>query len=233
MDTTDQQVERELELALQAFHQGDYQESLKRLQQGLSKDPDNPVLRYNQILLHYRSGEVDLALKEWDRARPLLRSTSYWLRALKLVALIYTMQGQWPPAEQNLQAVLESVPDDKEALNMLAHIAVQQGDVLTALESYSQVLEQDPENLTALNGAAYAVTLIEGDYAKALRYVQQALTKDQKNPAYWHTAAVIYARGEQWDKADKAIRQAAALAPENEVIRSAQDRIGKKQDPLS
>lgn len=232
MDTTDQQVDRDLELALQAFHQGDYTESLKQLQQGLSKDPDNPLLRYNLIILHYHNEQPDQALKEWDNARSLLRSTSYWLRALKVVALIYTEQGQWQQAEQNLYSVLDSVPEQTEALNMLAHIAVKQNAILTALEAYSRVLEQEPENRTALNGAAYAVALVEGDYAKALKYVQQALSKDQKKPAYWHTIAVIYARGEQWDKADKAISQAKTLAPDNADIQKAQDKIANKMDPL-
>jgi len=105
-------------------------------------DPLTPSERLNLGVSYERAGELDLALREYERAATGATETL----ALTYQGNIHASRNDASLAEQKYRAALQMDPDNVLALNNLAWLLVQEGGDLDDAESLIRhALEQDPE----------------------------------------------------------------------------------------
>lgn len=105
-------------------------------------DPLSPSERLNLGVSYERSGNLDLALREYERAATGATETL----ALTYQGNVYASRNDAPMAEKKYRAALKADPDNVIALNNLAWLLAQEGRDLDEAELLIRhALEQDPE----------------------------------------------------------------------------------------
>jgi Tfp pilus assembly protein PilF len=105
-------------------------------------DPLSPSERLNLGVSYERSGKLDLALREYERAATGATESL----ALTYQGNIYFIQNDLITAERKFRAALKADPDNAVALNNLAWLLGQEGRSLDEAESLvRRALEQNPE----------------------------------------------------------------------------------------
>ena len=105
-------------------------------------DPLSPSERLNLGVSYERDGELDLALREYERAAT---GTTESL-ALTYQGNIYSIRNNHTIAKRKYRAALKVDPDNVVALNNLAWLLVREGRSLDEAESLIRhALEQHPE----------------------------------------------------------------------------------------
>ena len=144
---------------------GHYDDAYAHYQKMLDIRPD--IASYSRgAKLLYQDGNsrkaMWLMIKAVKTGSPYAENTA-WCR-IQLAEMLFD-QGALLPAEQTLQAVLKTTPNDAEALATLAKFKAARKDIPAAIALYkkSATIAPDPETLTAL-GDLYALS---GDNANA------------------------------------------------------------------
>jgi len=105
-------------------------------------DPLSPSERLNLGVSYERDGELDLALREYERAATGTTESM----ALTYQGNIHATRKDVPMADRKYRAALKVDPENVVALNNLAWLLVQEGGALDEAESLIRhALEQDPE----------------------------------------------------------------------------------------
>lgn len=105
-------------------------------------DPLSPSERLNLGVSYERAGELDLALREYERAE----AGAVKSMALTYQGNIHATRNNVSMAERKYRAALKEDPNNVVALNNLAWLLVQEGRSLDEAESLIRhALEQDPE----------------------------------------------------------------------------------------
>ncbi len=105
-------------------------------------DPLSPSERLNLGVSYERDGELDLALREYERAATGTMESL----ALTYQGNIYSIRNNDTIAERKYRAALKVDPDNVVALNNLAWLLVREGRSLDEAESLIRhALEQHPE----------------------------------------------------------------------------------------
>lgn len=188
----------------------------KRIESALKTTPD-------AALLHNLLGEVYLRQKKHgDAERALARARELqpgWNVPYNNLAMLYAMQGNHAAAVSTLEAGLKSIPSDPMLLMALAQANERKGDHAASIDAYERVLKQRPNNLVAANNLAALLADHRND-TEGLNRARELLPllEQSSEPALRDTAAWVYYRAGQADKAISLLKPVVEKAPKTAVF---------------
>jgi Flp pilus assembly protein TadD len=107
------------ELAIEAIHNGEYDEAIRELKKAISLKPDYPDLHNYLGIAYGNNGMIDDAVHEFEIA---LKINPYYIKARLNLALLYYENSRYEEAQVQLDEVLAVQPDNKLANNLLQEL---------------------------------------------------------------------------------------------------------------
>jgi tetratricopeptide (TPR) repeat protein len=159
------------------FHQGEYADALRLLQEAAEKLPDEPEVQYHLGMTYYMMAQEGSARAAFERA---LQSTAEFNgkdEARRRLAIL-TGIGVEGDTRRQLEAIVRDAPRDVFALMRLAHLQEQAGEAQAARASYEAALKQNPGLPQAMLGAARLMVNDPAQRAEALRLARRARDVD-------------------------------------------------------
>ncbi|MEW5933909.1 MAG: tetratricopeptide repeat protein [Bacillota bacterium] len=142
------------------YHQGHLARASLMARQALLADPQHPMARHLLGMVHYLSGNVEQAVREWQKTVSGLNAYAPSLHTLANVAL---EQEDYQAARGYLERLLFAYPDDAEAKVKLGLANAAVGDYYGASRLWEEVRRQDPRE-------AYARVFLADLYASLNRW---------------------------------------------------------------
>jgi tetratricopeptide (TPR) repeat protein len=134
-------------------------------------DPLN-ARQHNDLGVSYQQrNELDLALREYDRAGEL---DSGWARPLVNSGNVHAARNDWQQAEKNYRLALRREPGNGDALNNLAWVLLQSGETAAALAWAQQAVAANPREPAFLDTLA-EIRIARREYSAARQSLEQAL----------------------------------------------------------
>ena len=180
---------------------------------------DNLELAYYIGLCYAKLERYDDALLYLEQVVTAEQQSDRVLQCRYLLAVIYALMGRKRHADYELNELLKTGYKSSSVYSSLAYIAWDQGEIEKCMEYYKKALETDPENPTALNGMGYVLACQDKELSKALSYCKKALDKEPQSPACLDSVGWVYYKLGIKSDAEKYLKQAHALRPENVEIR--------------
>jgi len=163
------------------------------------------------------------AERNWNKCD---RISSEAIEMYPLNPEIYYYNGLAKYKLKNYQAAQESlltgrdlVIDDSKLLSdiqcVLGSVYYKQNIWSEAQVSFDAALIQNPENVTALNNYAYYMARKNVSLSQALSYIQVAIDLVPNSGIYLDTYGYVLFRLKRYDEAEKSLRRAFELIPED------------------
>ncbi|MCY4570878.1 MAG: tetratricopeptide repeat protein [Candidatus Poribacteria bacterium] len=193
---------------------GFYEKAVWEYQKALGMDPEL-VLAYNGLGIAYTMlGKHSEAVTAQRKALELQPN---FAKAYAGLGLAYFSQNEAESALQHYRhaAVLE--PQFLEAHLKIGTILLKQRRYAEAIDTYKTSASLAPDNAEIYHnlGMCYA-RQAKSDLEAARRYAQEAIRLDPNVSSYYNTLALIDFRRGDYPQAEKAIRKALELEPENQ-----------------
>lgn len=205
-----QTTENLLAEAKQYQQKGDNKAAVIQLKNALQKDPENKDARYLLGVVYNATGDSLSAEKELRKAISLGMSSSTVMPELSKALLA---QGQ-------LQKVLDETSQDPHAKtdadlsSLRGNAFLGMGKKIEAKEAFESALKLRPDSPEALIGLAkYAAA--ERDMETAIRYTEQAVSKNPKNSQAWLFKGDLLRIQGKSEESLAAYDQATKIAPDN------------------
>jgi tetratricopeptide (TPR) repeat protein len=204
------------------YEKEDYAAALKDYEKAIELDPKTAVYQSNLALALG-------GLKDWQGAIAAVEKTKelepddvvYGQR----LAVIYNTRGNEFYEKEDYAAALK---DYEKAIALASENAVYHSNLALAyqalrdgtpsIEAWKKALELDPENVEyqhQLNNAQGNDYLAKGDYQKAVKNYEEALTLAPENAVYHSNLALAYLGLHEAERAADAWKKALELDPEN------------------
>ena len=190
-------------LSLPSAAQTSWSDSLTTLQQQISRNPHNIILRLNKAAVNIQLGQWQYAAEEYGR---VLEKAPDNLTAHFFRAYAYVQLRMLPLAAADYESVLSRVPTHFEARLGLAEVRREMGRKTETLDQLNLLVQQHPDSAMA--------------WAVRAQYEEQlaAADKDKRKAGGWIDAAEY-----DW-------QEAVRLAPQRRDFAAALNRLrGKRQ----
>lgn len=122
------------------YHMGNLHRASLAARQALLADPQHPMARHLLGMVHYLSGNVDQAVKEWQKT---VSGLNAYPPSLHTVANVALEQEDYQAARGYLERLLFAYPDDIEAKVKLGLANAAMGDYYGASRLWEEVRRQD------------------------------------------------------------------------------------------
>jgi len=127
---------------------------------------------HNDLGVSYQQrGELDLALREYNRAAEL---DPEWGRPLINRGNVQAANGTWREAEKSYRQALKREPDNAEAMNNLAWVLLRSGETAEALDWAQKAVAAGPLDPAFIDTLA-EIQIAVRDHDGARRSVERAL----------------------------------------------------------
>lgn len=133
--------------------------------------------------------------------------------AALLLFTVMNAQARADEALPLLEAWLDQFPQNTAIMNILAQSYLGQNDQESAIAMYRRIVEVAPGSVLALNNLAWFTQ--EADLSQAIDYAQQANALAPDEPVILDTLGVLLAKNGQNKQAERLLRKAMALQPDN------------------
>lgn len=120
------------------------------------------------------------------------------------------------PAIQQLEAAVQSDPNNLKLRNDLAQAWLERDNLMAVFEQTKFVLEKAPEDSRALTYQGL-VRLAMGERDLAAKMLEHATKSDPKNLDSWVARAWLYAQGDDMKQAEAMIAEAGKQSPEDKA----------------
>ncbi len=201
------------------YSKGDYASALAFF---ISLPDDSEIdrleLAYYIGLCYARLERYDDALLYLEQVVTSEKDSPRVLQCRYLLAVIYALSGKKRLADFELNKLLDIGYKSASVYASLAYVAWEQNEIEKCLEYYKKSLEADPDNPTALNGMGYVLACEEKELAKALSCCKKALDIQPQSAACMDSIGWVYYKLGLKSDAEKYLRQAHSLKPENKEI---------------
>jgi tetratricopeptide (TPR) repeat protein len=160
------------------------------------------------------------------------KASFYRVVTLNFLARCFRVQGQLPAALEYLFEALdlcEQLEPSDCIKRQKGSLQTELGDVFRGLGAYAQAQQAyenaekidrefgDRRGIAVLNSQLGRLAIEQGNLATAAQRYQSALDSFQEFPepsaeaVVWHQLGFVYHKGQQWEKADRAYREAARI----------------------
>jgi tetratricopeptide (TPR) repeat protein len=196
-------------LAAVLFSKGEIQTARGHVETSLSKRPDNAAARLLAARLARAVGDFDAALSHLDQAIAIAPHRDTFLEKGRTL----DQAGLRPQARQAWQAILEVIPDNREAAARLGRLAWEDGDHPTAISFLERAAQGAPPASVWFDlGLARQDLRDHGGAARAYRKAIEI--KPDHAEASLNLGVVLQETGDL-DGAMRAYAQAYRLRPES------------------
>lgn len=198
-------------LARMAFSEKHYDESMKLLENIISRDPDNLDARLLQSNNLFAQGNVTKAI---DILEALQRDHPDGPLLKYLLALAYSQNNRLDQAADALRLALTKNPHYTDAILLLAEINLRSGDPAAAIPYLEELLKRQPElgRAEVLLADAYRAA---GRLDDAATLFQQRLKRQPANAESYDLLGFVQREQGKTEEARKSFEAALKLAPED------------------
>ena len=202
---------------------GNNSEAIDAFERAVRVGPDRQVAWRGLFLAQSAAGDSQGALATNDRipkkVQAQLNSDPEYLRALAQDNLAL---GRKAEADQTIERALAlPFPNDGRDLPLAkqmqyAALLMMANRYEPALQLYQQIVNEDPENAgawRALIAAQHQLGRDDAALATVARMPQPVMDKEQSDPSFLVLVGSIYQARHEWDRAQKYLEQALAVAP--------------------
>ena len=198
-----------------------YDDSLAAAQTGLGVLPDNPRLIAEKAQTLASAGRIDegVALLQ-DR---LTAEREDDIPLYLGLAAIHVEGQRWDDALHALETALLRHAGDAQLLFQHAAVLERAGRFGPAADAFRRLLAEDPDNATAHNYLGYMLIDNDLDVQAGIGYVQLALKREPKNPAYLDSLGWGHYKQKEYRKALNLLLQAARALPTDPTL---QEHLG-------
>lgn len=203
-----------LSLALDAWSQGRWQQTIERIRQAQQCGADSAEIWHLLGCAYGQSGDEHAALNAFQAA--LQRAPDH-INSLLLAAQIQHKHGAIALAWQSVQKILSQDQTHIPALSIGARCLLAMGNSADAEALLSVLLHFQPDNAEALNLSGVAASA-QGRYAQAKSFYQRAVQIDAGMAPAWENLGHENYRAKDFAEAALAYARAADLEPERAEI---------------
>ena len=190
--------------------------ALLLIQEELSKTPDSVELRVLLARTAAQSGNVDLAIKQYQQLVERNRGVTDWYLPL---GEALRARGDYPSALAQFEAARRLAPKDVRFVVSVAAVEILMGKKAAARESLRQALILQPGDPFIMNNLAYMMVETGENAEEAQKLVQNALKKYPEEPNFLDTQASIYQKLGQNGNALRVFQYLVRQYPENPGFR--------------
>ncbi|MCE2414199.1 tetratricopeptide repeat protein [Candidatus Poribacteria bacterium] len=193
---------------------GFYEKAVWEYQKALGMDPEL-VAAHNGLGIAYTMlGKHSEAVTAQQKALELQPN---FAKAYAGLGLAYFSQNEAESALKHYRRAAALEPRFLEAHLKIGTILLKQKHYAEAIDTYKTSASLTPDNPEIYHnlGMCYA-RQAKADLEAARRYVQEAIRLDPNGASYYNTLALIDFRRSDYPQAEKAIRKALELEPENQ-----------------
>jgi tetratricopeptide (TPR) repeat protein len=195
---------------------GKSEEVKARLQNLIESNPDHPSA--NGLIGLLYANEKEFARAEEAFARQI-QITPDQAAPYSRLAQSRLAQGDMEGAIAAFNTGLKALPDNPQLLIGLAGLRERQGDFEAAIALYEKVLEKQPENAVSINNLAALLSDHRTDAASLEKAAELAQKLEKTHqPAFLDTAAWVYYRKGNYDKAMEVLKRVVKEAPQVPVF---------------
>lgn len=187
---------------------GRYEKAIELLERTHKKWPDNLEISYF-LALGY--DDIRKTRKALELLKDILARKPDYHEARLQYAVMSERAGDLAAAEDSFRYLLDKDPDNANILNYLGYSLADRGLKLAEAEALiARAVKAEPSNGAYLDSLAW-VHFKQGRYADARKEINAALAIISDDPILWDHAGDIYAAGQDWTGAWRAVSIACAL----------------------
>lgn len=134
--------------------------------------------------------------------------------ALLFAAKAFVHLEQYSDGENSLRGYLRNHPDSSDGLYLLAYVLHRENRPAESLETYTKAAAIEPPTGDDLKIVGLNYVLL-GDYADAIRWLEQSVALDSKNQEAWYYLGRAYYTQSRITESDAAFRKALQLNPKD------------------
>ncbi len=194
------------------FQEGDVNDALNILAQGLSKYPDDFRMNYINGLTLQRAGRESESIEYFEKA---LIANPGEISILSTLGLIYDNQGNYSKSAEIYEKALSIDPQNALVLNNYAYNLSERGVNLDKALAMSKLsLEKDPENASYLDTIGWIYFKMK-NYKQAKKNIEKSLSINPNSAVVMEHLGDIYFGMEDYQNAKKYWNQSLNLNPGN------------------
>ena len=192
---------------------GFYEKAVWEYQKALGMDPELVAAHNGLGIVYTMLGKHAEAVTAQRKALELQPN---FAKAHAGLGLAYFSQNQMESALEHYQRAIALTPQFLEAHLKIGTILLKLKRYAEAIDTYKASATLDPDNAEIYHNLSMSYARqAEADLEAARRYAQEAVRLDPNVASYYNTLALIDFRRGDYPQAEKAIRKALELEPEN------------------
>ena len=218
-----------VKIALIYFELKKYDEARKRLETILGEQPSADVRFYLGGVFEEQK-DYGKAIKEFNQVP---KDSAFFKEAMLHIGIIYRERNEIATGIKFAEGLISQYPDAVEFYDMQASLYEEQKQYQRALDVIVKALKRfpDDEKLLYFEGAIFDKL---GNRRNAIANMRQILKKNDKNAYALNFLGYTYAElGENLDEAEKLIKQALVLKPNDGFIEDSLGWVFFKQGKVS
>ncbi|MGD0199485.1 MAG: tetratricopeptide repeat protein [Bryobacteraceae bacterium] len=193
------------------------QAAITDLQSAVSRDPKNPVLRFNLGRALLAKGQLDQARLQFQEA---IKNRAEYLQPRMWLAQLYLFRRDFANALRATKEILELDPRNVPAKLIRTQALAAMGDMIQARAELAQIIVQYPNSVEATSQLAI-LDLSEKRYREAEEAFLRLHKAHPSDLRALMGLAETYAAQNQWDQAVRVLEEELARSPGRLELRSA------------
>lgn len=224
-----------LDAASQAITNKDRAAALKHVNDAISEDPKDPVIRYKVVMIftrpEYHKEQVQAAKDllelfesgaQWPPQEFMLEKEVY-----SSTAMLMDNGGEYDLAQKFYEMASEKYPKDPAIANNLAYFYAERQIKLDEAEKLARYADRRNPGQAFITDTLGWVLYRKGKYAEAAKYMNDSLKKEPNSEESRYHLAVIYASMGKKAEAKIELNKALTLNPNYEDAKILSDVLSK------
>lgn len=193
--------------------QGDLTGAVQWCCRAMELKPDQPILWWLLMKLHWTQGNLDEAIAVGEQGLPKMAERNDKVKMRQKLANLHMAQSSFPQAERHLKAALRLEPGQGELWCNLGHCLSRQNRTKAALKAFQKAAELDTTDPTIFYNIGDAFLSLKAP-DKAVAPLLQAVRLDPDYSLAHYDLSLAYFQLRRYQEAESAARAALRDDPE-------------------